>query len=497
MAAAYALAASKVGVSTVTCGPGLTQLGTALVSAVRRRAPVVVFAGDTSADTYSNQEFDQEPFVKATGAAFVGITAASHVESKVLESFYIARTQSRPVVLSVPIDVQEQAYERSWLYKPSDALLPKPQRILPDPQIVDEAAAVLRSAHRPVIIAGEGAVKSGARDALMALGDRVGCLLATSLRAKNWFEGHPFNLGLAGAFSTDIAHRLLAEADVVLAVGAGLGYFTTEGGHLFPAARVLQIDTAPAGLKETVRTADLHIVSDAKSGVEAITAALDAAGYQATGYRRTEVRHHIERDRPNEPDSYDVATGFQPYTAIRVLDAAVPANWRFVIGVGHFWSFPIMYLRGRDPSSYYVAHDFGAISQALPAAIGHSVGDRSRPVVAIEGDGSLLMNLQELETVARHQIPILIVVMNDGAYGAEVHKLRAKGLNAGEATFGFTNFAAIASAMGLDSVCAREPEQITDAVRKFGAEPKPRLVDVRLDPTSVSAQFRRLYLGEA
>ena len=131
------------------------------------------------------------------------------------------------------------------------------------------------------------------------------------------------------------------------------------------------------------------------------------------------------------------ATGgrLHPVDVVRALDGPIGHDSMVVVGVGHFWSFPIMYLRGRPPEQFRVTYDFGSIGQGLPTAIGCAAARPERPTVLFEGDGSLLMQIQELETLRRVNLPVLVVVMNDDGYGAEIHKLRAKGLNAAAATF--------------------------------------------------------------
>ncbi|MGA8760757.1 MAG: thiamine pyrophosphate-binding protein, partial [Stellaceae bacterium] len=290
MADGYARASGKVGVASVTCGPGFTQIMTALVMAARGNAPVVVFSGDAPINaSWYMQEIDQAPLALATGAHFVPIRTVDRALDCVREAFYVARAERRPVVLSVPLDLQKEEFPYLPDYTPSSDLMPRPQIIPPDPALVDEVATMIAEAERPIVIGGRGAVWSGARQALETLADESGALLATTLLGKGLFNGNPFALDIAGTFATDLGREFFAESDLVIGAGAGLGHYTTEGGYLYPNAKVVQIDTSPRGLWQGVRTADLHIRADARATAEAITRRLHERGIRRPGWRSNTV----------------------------------------------------------------------------------------------------------------------------------------------------------------------------------------------------------------
>jgi acetolactate synthase-1/2/3 large subunit len=491
-AVGYAAATGGVGVCTVTCGPGLTQLGTALVDAVRRRAPTVVLAGDlASSDTHINQYFVQRPFVEATGAQYLALTAPGDVADVIATAFFRARASGTTVVVGLPMHLQDTEYPWDWSYRPSGDAIPRLAPLLhPRAEETAALAALLADAEHPVIVAGAGAIGLAAE--IKRLADLSGALLATTLRAKGLFAGHPYDAGIAGAFSTGTARALFAEADVVVGLGASLNYFTTEGGYLFPAARMASVDTGEPRLRMEL-SLDLLVRADAGVVVEDVTARLSGGGPRRAGFRTAEVASRLADDQPVE--LRQPAQGLHPVGVVRELDEAFVDDTVFVIGVGHFWSFPIMYLGGRGPSSYHVTYDFGAIGQGLPTAMGFATARGDRPTVLIEGDGSLLMHIQEFETLRRSPTRLLIVVMNDGNYGAEVHKLAAKGLPVATASFGAPDFAAIATAFGLRGRTAVLPGQLAEAVKEFLHDPQPTVVDVRIDGSVVSAPYLRSVFG--
>jgi thiamine pyrophosphate-dependent acetolactate synthase large subunit-like protein len=497
MADGYARETGEVGVASVTCGPGVTQIPTSLVAARRAQTPLVVFAGDTPlAGGFHLQAFDQGPLLAACDTRHVVVSSVERVLEDVQLAFHIARSERRPVVLTVPYDLQEREYPWDLEYRSSRELAVPAQAIVPSPAAVAAAADVLVQAERPVVVAGRGAVRAGARAAIEELGSRTGALLATSLRAKGWFDGHQWDIGVCGAYSTDAARKLLASADCVIGIGARLGYYTTEAGYMFPDATLVHVDLVPIGYVDGQRVADVHVQGDARTAVEALSRELEQRGHAAPGFRTDAVADVLVGPHADtaifelEPGTVD------PRRAVDEIEACVPRDWLIAIGVGHYWLFAIPGLRDRPPDCYLMTYDFAAIGQGLPTALGAAAAGR-RPTILIEGDGSLLMYIEELEVLARHDIPLLVFVMNDGAYGAEVHKMRSKGFVDDEALFGRSDLAAVAAAFGITAHVVEQDGQIPAIVEDFRRRPRPMVVDVRVSTTVVGSVYRRLHFGEA
>ncbi|HZU91535.1 MAG TPA: thiamine pyrophosphate-binding protein, partial [Stellaceae bacterium] len=345
MADAYARATGRIGVASVTCGPGYTQIMTALAMAARGNAPLVVFAGDAPLGaSWYVQQIDQAPLALATGAHFVPIRTLDRALDNVREAFYVARAERRPVVLSVPLDLQKEAFPYLPDYAPSTDLVPRAQSAPPDPALVDEVVALIGTAERPVVIAGRGASWSGAKEALEGLAERSGALLATSLLGKGLFDGNPFSLDVAGTFSSDLAREFFAESDLVIGAGAGLGHYTTEGGYLYPNAKVVQIDTNPRGLWQGLRTADLHLRADARAAAEALVRRLDDEGIRRPGWRSNEIAARIAADVPDGKEFAVTPGTLDPRRVVRELDAAIPKDWDIVVAGGHCFNFAITHL---------------------------------------------------------------------------------------------------------------------------------------------------------
>jgi thiamine pyrophosphate-dependent acetolactate synthase large subunit-like protein len=223
MAMGYHLATGKVGVASVTCGPGFTQITTALAVAARGRIPLVVFAGEAPMHArWYNQALDQPPLAAATGAHYISAHSPRRMHQYVREAFYLARHERKPVVLGVPYDLQKEPLPSLGAYEPSSRVLPATEPIPPDPRQIDELVEKLAAAKCPVVLAGRGVMRAGAAAEVEQLADEAGALLSTTLLARGMFDHNPFSIGVAGGFARDIARELGEHADLVIAIGASL-----------------------------------------------------------------------------------------------------------------------------------------------------------------------------------------------------------------------------------------------------------------------------------
>jgi len=428
-AMAYARKTSEVGVATVTCGPGVTQLITALPAAVRAHLSVVVFAGEAPLrSSWYNQGIDQAPLITATGAAYHPLHLPERMPVAIRDAFLQARRERRPVVIGIPFDLQERPWDGpATLPTPSGQLLPRPSPIPPHPDDVAKAAQLVKAAERVVVFAGLGAVEAKAGPACRALAAKTGGLLTTTLPARGLFHDDLYCIGITGSFSTEVGLEYLAQADLVIAVGHSLAYHAGGGGQLFRNAKMLHIDIDPRALRQGQEVARHHLRADARLGVEALTAALPA---RSTMWRTEAMAARI---RDSKPDShvFEIEPGLlDPRDAVEALEKALPADWELVNSSGHCsWFFAQMPSRPQD--RFLTIREFGAIGNGISFAMGVAAARPDQPVVLFDGDGSLMMHVQELETIKRHRLNILIIVMNDGAYGSEVHKLRSEGMPEG------------------------------------------------------------------
>ncbi len=487
----YARATGAVGVATVTCGPGVTQILTALPAAARAHVPLVVFAGEApiGANWY-NQEIDQAPFVTACGGAYHRLHHAARMPVQIRDAFLQARTEQRPVVLGVPFDLQNSRWAGPEdLPAPSSEILPKLAPMPPNPDDLARAVRCVAAAERIVVMAGLGAVRAGAGLACRALAAHVGGLLSTTLPARGLFQDDPFCIGIAGGFSTDTARDCFAEADLVVAVGASLASHNADAGRLFPQAQVLQIDIVPVSVSQGRIAANAHLRADARLGVEALTGAL-APRPDAPGWR-TETLARRVREAPADASVFPAEDGLHdPRDVVAALDGALPRDWEMVNSSGHC-SYFFAQMPRRPVERFHTIREFGAIGNGLSYAIGVAAARPDRPVVLFDGDGSLLMHVQELETIRRHGLKILICVLNDGAYGSEIHKLRSEGLPEDGAAFGRSDLGAVARGFGIGGATVDDLARVPEMVAAFGTSGGAALWDFHVSDRVASPVVRR------
>ena len=490
-AMAYARKSGRVGVATVTCGPGLTQLMTALPAAVRARLPMVVFAGEAPLKSaWYNQSIDQAPFVTATGAAYQSLHHPDRMPAAIRDAFVQARRARRPVVLGVPFDLQNLDWSGpAKLPAPSKALLPKVSAIPPHPDDLARAAAMITAAKRIVVMAGLGAVEADAGPVCRDLAEICDGLLATTLPARGLFHDDPFNLSIAGGFSTDIARECLAEADLVIAVGASLAHHNSDGGKLWPKAKLLQIDTDPIAISQGRVAAHSHLRADARLAIEGLAATLPA---RAPDWRSAALATRIATTPadsapfPAEPGLHD------PRDVVAAFEAHLPADWQMVNSSGHC-SYFFAQMPSRPQTHFLTIREFGAIGNGISFAMGVAAARPKDTVVMFDGDGSLLMHIQELETISRHNFNILIVVLNDGAYGSEIHKLRAEGLSDQGAVFGRTDLAAIARGFGIGGETITDLAMLPTLIKDFTKTGGAAVWDVPVSDQVTSPVIRRAH----
>jgi acetolactate synthase-1/2/3 large subunit len=494
-AMAYARKRGDVGVATVTCGPGVTQLITALPAAVRAHLPLVVFAGEAPLKSgWYNQEIDQAPLITATGAAYRTLHMPERMPVAVRDAFLQARRERRPVVIGVPFDLQSRPWDGpANLPKPSRELLPRPSPMPPHPDDVASAAKSLAGAERVVVLAGLGAVEAGAGAACRALAARTGGLLMTTLPARGLFHDDPFCIGISGSYTPEVGLEYLKEADFVIAVGCSLAYHAGGGGQLWPKAKTLQIDIDPIAVSQGQEVARHHLRADARLGVEALTAALRSRdGGGSPSWRNDAMAARI---RDSTPDShvFEIEPGLlDPRRVVEALEAALPHEWEMVNSGGHCsWFFAQM--PSRPQEKFLTIREFGAIGNGISFAMGVAAARPDRTVVLFDGDGSLMMHVQELETIKRHRLNILVVVINDGAYGSEVHKLRAEGMPEDGSVFGYCDFAGIARGFGLMGRTFKSLDDLPKLVADFAASGGAAVWDFHVSDKVVSPTIRRAH----
>lgn len=489
MAAGYWSKTGKVGVASVTHGPGFTQIMTALTTASRNRLPLVVFAGETTTGAkWHLQQMEQAPLAIACGAAYIQMRNPQLVHHQLREAFYIAQTERKPVVVGIPYDLQKMELPAAnGKYQPSSTIMPKLPPVPPDDRQIDEILHKLVNARAPVLVAGRGAVWADARREIEQLAEKSGALLGTSLMGKGMFDHNPYSLGIVGGYARQASRDVAQTIDLVISFGATLGRFTLDSGKMFPKAEIVQIDLDPKGYREGLEGISLFARGDAKLVAAALLEKLGNTKTSAN-VRTAELAKKL-KDTPPDSTVYPDNGLLDPRQVIDTLEALIPTDYDFVSGNGHsaYWHTT---MRGADPMNYHATRGFGAIGNAFPFAMGIAATRKDGRVVLFEGDGGLIMHIQELESLKREKVKVLVVCLNDAAFGAEIHKLREENIDDQGVVFGFPPFEQIAKGFGLRGATVTRLDQFKSLMNDYEAGDTSMIWDVRISDQIMAPNMR-------
>lgn len=477
MADGYARAFDGPGVCIISLGPGITNAMTALTTIARGRHAVVIVAGDEAPG--GPKRIDQVALAAAAGLELVRATDSADALAKLRQAFAHAR-EGRPALLTFAPQILGMPAPEA----PAPPTCPVPSETRPAPSESDIrfVTDLVAERRRPLILAGRGALGEGVADLLARLSDRIGAVLGTTLLAKDLFRGNPYSLGIVGGFASGEAREVLAEVDCVLAFGASLNVFTTAFNGLFHDAPVVQFDIDAGAIGASFDVAR-GVVSDVRRGAESLLDALPTADPGGCPFRTPEVitllaepAQAVEAD----PESSD-GPALDPRRLMRALDEMLPRRRTVITDAGHTFGFAAMAVHVDEPGHYFPTMQFAAIGMGVGTALGVAVGEPTAQAVLFVGDGALAMTLGDLETAARHEIPLIIVVLNDQAYGAERHFLDLEGISNDLARFPDIEFAAVGSALGIESATVHSLDDLDD-LDIATPRTRPLLLDCKIDP---------------
>lgn len=486
MADAYSRMSGKVGVVTTHQGCGLSNAITGIGEAAKSRTPMIVLTADTQAAAIrSNFKIDQDALARSVGAVAERIHSPATAVADTVRAFRTAVNERRTVVLSLPLDVQSA----SAADEVSAVVVPEPLKTRPDAAAVEQLVALISAAERPVFVAGRGG--RGARDEILELARHAGALVATSAVASGLFNGDSHNLGISGGFSSPTTAELISGADLIVGWGCALNMWTMRHGRLISTGtNVVQIDVEDSALGAN-RPITLGLLGDsALTAVDTLTALRTVQSEPAGKYRTETNALAIKRgSRWRDVSTADLstATSIDPRVLTRELDSMLPSERIVAVDSGNFMGYPSQYLAVPDEFGFCFTQAFQAIGLGLYTAIGAALAQPHRLPVLGAGDGGFLMGISELETAARLKLPLVCIVYNDAAYGAEVHHFASEHSEAelSSVVFPETDIAAIARGFGAEGVTVRTVGDL-DAVRPWiaayeaGTQDRPLVIDAKI-----------------
>ncbi|MEU0512264.1 MULTISPECIES: thiamine pyrophosphate-binding protein [Amycolatopsis] len=471
---ACARMSGRVALVSTHQGCGLTNAVTGIGEAAKSRTPLIVLTAESpAADPLNNFRIDQDGLARAVGAVAERVHSPETAVADTVRAYRTALHERRTVVLNLPLDVQAEPAPTLEAIEP----VPAPPAPEPDAAAVAELAELLAAAERPVFIAGRGG--RGAAAEIRALADACGALLATSAVAHGLFHGDPWALGISGGFASPLTAELVRDADLVVGWGCALNRWTTRHGKLIgPGARLAQVDLEASAIGAH-RPVDVGVVGDAAVTARAVLAEL--GDRRKAGYRSPALRDRIAaRARWSATDYRDESTAdlIDPRTLSAELDRILPAERVVSVDSGNFMGYPSAFLDVPDEFGFCFTQAFQSIGLGLATAIGAAIAQPGRLPIAALGDGGFHMAAQELDTAVRLGLPLLVVVYNDAAYGAEVHHFTGDHTTV---RFPPTDIAAIGRGFGCAGVTVRTVADLRQVSAWLaGPREKPLVVDAKI-----------------
>jgi acetolactate synthase-1/2/3 large subunit len=491
MADAFARTAGSVAALTVHQGCGLTNAMTGIAEAAKSRTPLLVLAAEVT-EPRSNFYVDQASLARAVGAVSMRVTSGQSAVAETTEAVAMARHQRRTVLLNLPLQVQSEDAPG----EPARGLPQPPPLHQPAPDDIASLAEALEQSRRPVFVAGRGA--RGGRAPLEAAAERYGALLATSAVARGLFVGNPWSLDVSGGFASPVAAELIGAADLIVGWGCALNMWTTRHGRLVGAdANVVQVDDTPEALGAH-RAIQLGIVGDVAATAGALLE-VAGAGESRVGYRTQGLRDRIAREiRWRDVGYEDRGNGerVDPRSLSIALDDLLPRERVVAVDSGNFMGYPSMYLSVPDHRGFCFTQAFQSIGLGLATAIGAALAQPDRLPVAALGDGGALMAAAELDTVRRLGIPMVVVIYDDDAYGAEVHHFGPDGHPLDTVTFPETDIASIGRGYGFQAITVRSVADLAPvATWLAGPRSTPLMVDAKVTRDRASWWLEEAFRG--
>ncbi len=483
----YARSTRTLGVAMVTAGPGFTNVITSIANAYLDRTPVLYITGSSGlgeAETNTLQSGLDQVAVAAPITKWAHrITVTQTIPRLVAQAIRVATSNpTGPVLLDIPLDVLAAQVDEDSAQIPERVLVDSPA--VPQARAVDEAIQLLKSAARPVIMVGVGAYFSGAGDELRAFAEATGIPVFSDFQAHGLL---PSNHPLYGGTYHKMADLSVPDQrpDLVLALGVRFGLFTLGMSDLVVplAAKIIHVEVDAKEIGR-LRQVAVGIVADPRETLHALNARAKSEKWPDRSKWQQTVRNaKVERCKRAQADLNRAAPPIHPLQAVSAIVDNMPED-TIVIGDGaeaYHWMNEV--IRQNHPGSY-ITHGFlGAVGFGLGLSLGAQVANPKRPVLCLVGDGAIGFTIAEFDTMMRHKLPIVAVVMNNHSWAASQHfqeivsgKDRLLGTELRDA-----NYHEVAEAFGCFGRRVTKLEELGPAIKAAFASGKPACINVSID----------------
>jgi acetolactate synthase-1/2/3 large subunit len=473
----YARATGRVGVAFATSGPGATNLVTPIADAHMDSIPTVFVTGQVRTELRGTNAFQEADVIGITAPIVkhsIAVERPDDAAQAIADALHLAVTgRPGPVLVDIPSDIAS-APARDAVHDP---YLPGHRpRTRPNGRQIRLAARAITAARRPVLYAGGGVVHAGAAAELRALADAADLPVTTTLMALGTFPASDARwLGMLGMHGTRAANWALDEADLIVAVGARFDDRVTGAVDEFaPGAKIVHIDVDPAEIGKNV-AAHVPIVGDARLALAAIAAELEPLDPRrlAGWWERIRGWQAAHPDRPNGPE-----------LVLDALQAETGGDAIVTTDVGQHQMWAANRLRFDAPRRWITSGGLGTMGFGLPAALGAQAARPDATVVCVSGEGSLLLNVQELATAVEESLPVKVLLLDNGALGMvrQQQDMFWGGRRSAVDLGASPDWAALAAAFGVAGRSVTDPDDVPGAIADTLAEPGPALLRVAIAP---------------
>ena len=487
----YARSTGKVGVVLVTSGPGATNAVTGLTDALMDSVPVVCLTGQVPTHLIGNdafQEADTTGITRPCTKHNYLIKSVEDLPRIVHEAFYVAcGGRPGPVVVDLPKDVLQA---KSSCYLPPIEFKHRSYRpqLKPDRQTIETAVDMIAKAKRPVIYAGGGVINSGDRaSALLArLVRGLGAPSTTTLIGLGGFPASdPLSLGMLGMHGTYEANLAMYNSDLLIAVGARFDDRVTGRLDEFsPNARKIHIDIDPSSINKNV-VVDLPVIGDVGRVLDALIKAWNARGVKLSQRALKAWHKQIDEWRGRDCLRYEQGNKvIKPQYAIeRLYELTKDRDAYITTEVGQHQMWAAQFYKFEKPRHFMTSGGLGTMGYGFPSAVGVQVAHPEALVIDIAGEASILMNIQELSTVAQYGLPVKIFIINNQWMGMvrQWQELLHGGRYSHSYTASLPDFVKLAEAFGAVGLQASRPDELDDKILEMIESPKPVVFDCLVD----------------
>lgn len=509
MADSYSRVSDGIGFCIVGMGPAISQTGLALATAQQKQSNVLVLATEPSTSgrfapgiTFDPKAFRQESFLYSFFDDVVSIRDPATVQSDFSRALRRVKTGQGPVAVQIAGNVlsgdvpDAPMDDRSLFGITKTSAKPESPRGTPSEAAVAEFVDTYLDSDAtvpPVIVAGDGAVKSDAKESVVRLAERMNALLVSSLQAKNYLSDHPFYLGFSGNYGSVLANKHLSEADLVVSIGCSLNPFTTDSGYLLrDEAKVVHVDSNPANIGRYT-SVDCGIVGDARTTAEAMVNALEDEGLDRSDVFWTDsLKADIEAFSPWDEIEYSTKDDrIDPRELIGVLDRILPDGRSVSVAPSHNGCWVLDGITISESDDLLFTGDLAAIGLELQFGIGAAAASKENTSIAFCGDVAFMMACQEVDTAVRHDLPVIVIVLNDDAAGSEAAYLESINHSVEPALVETPDIEGMARSMGAEGYTVRDRDDIEDLQEVLGGELSgPIVVDCKVDRDVVHRAFQ-------